>query len=300
MIGTPEYMSPEQAEMSSLGIDTRTDIYSLGVLLYVLLVGMLPFDHKKLRAAGYDEIRRRIREDEPDRPSKRLSTLGLDLPSLAKARGTNPAKLSQELRGDLDWIVMKAMDKDRTRRYETPTELAADLHRHLLNEPVMASPPSAVYRTKKFVRRHTVGVSFAVVVLGLITTQAVTMTIQAGRIAKERDRANQEAIMAERVSEFMVGLFETSEPNRALGETITAREILDKGAASIQEGLTDQPEVQARLLRTIGRVYTELGLYEEARPLLNQALRIDERVSDEHTVSTTLLSMAMLASWLGV
>lgn len=299
LIGTPEYMSPEQAEMSALGVDTRTDIYSLGVLLYVLLVGILPFDHKELRAAGYDEIRRRIREDEPARPSKRLSTLGLDLPSLAKARGTNPTKLSHELRGDLDWIVMKAMDKDRTRRYDTPTELAADLQRHLLNEPVMASPPSAIYRTKKFVRRHTLGVAFATVVLGLIVTQATTMTIQAGRIARERDRANQEAVMAEQVSEFMVGLFETSEPNRALGETITAREILEKGAASIQKELTDQPVVQAKLLRTIGRVYTELGLYEEARPLLNQALRIDERVSDEYTVSTTLLSMAMLAAWLG-
>ena len=255
LVGTPEYMSPEQAEMSGLGIDTRTDIYSLGVLLYVLLVGVLPFDPKDLRRAGYDEIRRRIREEEPARPSSRLSTLGGDLPSLAKARGTNPTKLTQELRGDLDWIVMKAMDKDRTRRYETPTELSADLHRHLLNEPVSASPPSTMYRIRKFVRRHTVGVSFAAVVVVLLAALGVTMVIQAGRIAQERDRANEQAALAakeaetsQQVADFLVSLFEVSDPNRALGETITAREILDKGAVRIQDELADQPAVQATML----------------------------------------------------
>ncbi len=306
LVGTPEYMSPEQAEMSDLGIDTRTDIYSLGVLLYLLLVGVLPFDGKELRRAGHDEIRRRIREDEPACPSSRLSTLGADLPSLAKARGTNPTKLTQELRGDLDWIVMKAMEKDRTRRYETPTELATDLRRHLLNQPVSASPPSTVYRLRKFVRRHTLGVSFAAVVALLLITLGVSMVIQAGRIAQERDRANEQAARAAReaetsrqVADFMVGLFEVSEPSRALGESITAREILDKGAARIQDELADQPVVRATMLRTIGRVYTELGLYREARPLLDQALQLDEENADDLTVAETLLDLSQLFSWQG-
>src|SRR5437899_10180344 len=145
-IGTPAYMSPEQAEMSGLDIDTRSDIYALGVLLYELLTGQTPFDPKTLAAAGLDEMRRTIREKEPQRPSTRLSTmLESDLTTTAKHRQTEPPKLIHLLRGDLDWIVMKSLEKDRTRRYETANGLGLDIQRYVNNEPVLARPPSNLY-----------------------------------------------------------------------------------------------------------------------------------------------------------
>ena len=154
-MGTPAYMSPEQAELSGLDIDTRSDIYALGVLLYELLTGRTPFDSKELLQAGLDEMRRRIREDEPMRPSTRLSTmLDADLTQVAQQRRSEPAKLTRFIRGDLDWIVMKCLEKDRARRYETANGLAMDIHRHLGNEPVVACPPSAAYRFRKLFRRN--------------------------------------------------------------------------------------------------------------------------------------------------
>jgi non-specific serine/threonine protein kinase/serine/threonine-protein kinase len=142
LIGTPEYMSPEQAEMTEQDVDTRTDVYSLGVMLYELLVGALPFDPKELRSGGYDGIRRKIREEDPPRPSTRLSTLGDRSAESAKCRQVDLPSLQRQLRGDLDWITMKALEKDRTRRYGSPMELAADVERHLEHRPVLASPPS--------------------------------------------------------------------------------------------------------------------------------------------------------------
>src|SRR5213075_1061357 len=157
-IGTPAYMSPEQAEMSGLDIDTRSDIYSLGVLLYELLAGSTPFDAKELMALGIDAMRKTIREKEPMRPSTRLATLkGEELTTTAKRRSTQAPKLIHQLKGDLDWIVMKCLEKDRTRRYDTANGLAVDLLRHLNNEPVFARPPSAAYRIQKAVRRHKLG-----------------------------------------------------------------------------------------------------------------------------------------------
>src|SRR5260370_37604061 len=153
-IGTPAYMSPEQAEMSGLDIDTRSDIYSLGVLLYELLTGSTPFDAKELMAGGIDAMRKTIREKEPVRPSTKLATLqGEELTTTAKRRSIDASKLAHLLRGDLDWIVMKCLGKDRTRRYETANGLATDLKRHLNNEMVFARPPSSAYRFQNLVRR---------------------------------------------------------------------------------------------------------------------------------------------------
>src|SRR5437764_7440257 len=172
-VGTPQYMSPEQAEMSGLDIDTRADVYALGVLLYELLTGSTPFDAKTLRQAAYAEIQRIIREVEPPKPSTRLSTLGEMLTKVAAHRGIDPRKLGALMRGDLDWIVMKCLEKDRTRRYETANELGIEIERHLKNETVLARPTSAAYRVRKFVRRHKLGVAAAAaialtLVLGVI------------------------------------------------------------------------------------------------------------------------------------
>ena len=318
VIGTPEYMSPEQAEMSALDIDTRADVYALGVLLYELLTGWLPFDFHELRRAGLDEVRRRIREDDPPLPSARLFTLGdRETTLLARTHATTVHKLMSSLRGDLDWITMKALEKDRTRRYGTPTELADDLRRHLRDEPVLASPPSAIYRARKFVRRHTVGVAFAAVTATLVLALAATMTVQAGRIAAERDRANLEADRANlearragaqaeaarQVSEFLVTLFGGVDPAESRGREVTAREILDAGARRVRNDLADQPATQAPLMRTMGRVYTELSLFQQAEPLVRESVAVAEALAGDDPaagrleLAAGLHELAKLCTW---
>src|SRR5437763_15937877 len=165
MVGTLEYMSPEQAAMSALGVDTRTDIYSLGVLLYELLTGSTPLSHQRVREAAYGEILRMIKEEEPPRPSTRLSESGEALAAISAQRHMEPAKLTRLVRGELDWIVMKTLEKDRNRRYATANGFAMDVQRHLADEPVLACPPSAGYRLRKFARRDKAGLAVAGLVL---------------------------------------------------------------------------------------------------------------------------------------
>jgi len=294
LVGTPEYMSPEQAEMTGHNVDTRTDVYSLGLILYELLVGALPFDSKELRKAGFAEILRRIREDDAPRPSTRFHTLGNSSAEAARNRKTEPGVLARQLKVDLDWIAMKALEKDQTRRYGSPSDLAAEICRYLRDEPVLASPPSVVYRAGKFARRHRAAVGVAAGVLLLLLAFAITMGVQARRIARERDRANQEAEVSRRVQEFLTGLFQVSSPNEARGSSITAREILDKGATRIDAELGAQPEVQAQLMHTMGSVYRGLGLFGHAQTLLERALETRRRVlGPEHR--DTLRSINELA-----
>ncbi|MCC7180658.1 MAG: serine/threonine protein kinase [Acidobacteria bacterium] len=273
LIGTLEYMSPEQAEMSGLDVDTRTDVYALGVILYELLTGALPFEPRELRKKPLDEIRRTIREVDPPRPSTRVTT-SLGAATTDTGAPAPPIVVhAHQLRGDLDWIILRALEKDRTRRYGSASDLAADLRRHLLNLPVLACPPSLAYRLGKFVRRHRVAVSAAAILAVMVVGFVILMALQARQIARERDRAQTAQATAEQVTAFLVRMFEASDPSESRGDTVTARQLLETGVTRVGE-LDGQPEVQARLLDLMGRVYQSLGKYEEAQPLLERSLEV--------------------------
>jgi serine/threonine protein kinase len=189
LIGTPLYMSPEQADLSGMDVDTRSDIYSLGVLLYELLTGTTPFDQETFRQAAFDEVRRIIREQEPPTPSTRLSTLGASLSMVSARRKAEPRQLSRAVRGELDWVVMKALEKDRRRRYETANDFAADVMRYLADRPVEAHPPSAWYRFTKYARRHRAMLTAAGLVGAILTLSLVGLSVGLVQIARERNRA---------------------------------------------------------------------------------------------------------------
>jgi non-specific serine/threonine protein kinase/serine/threonine-protein kinase len=278
LIGTPEYMSPEQTGMSGEGIDTRTDVYALGVLLYELLVGQRPFRREDLAALNFLEVLQVIREVEPPRPSTRATTIARHTPEVleeaARCRDCESAMLPRVLRGDLDWITMKALEKDRERRYDSASALAEDVRRHLDDEPVSAGPPSKRYRLRKFVRRHRTGVAAGAVAIAAVLLGIAGTTTGMVRAVNAERRARMEAETARQVSGFLVGLFEVADPDQARGNTITAREILDAGSERIGRELEGQPLTQARLLGTMGTVYRKLGLYEEAEPKLQRALEL--------------------------
>jgi len=285
MVGTPLYMSPEQAGLSGVDIDTRSDIYSLGVMLYEILTGGTPFDRDDLSKAGHEEVRRIIREDVPPRPSRRIDTLCVSESStVSEHRGVNARRLQQTIRGELDWISMKAIDKDRGRRYESASALAQDIDRYLKDEPVQACPPSAVYRLTKLARRYqtplttalllatTLLVATAVSVVKAI--EATEQTVKANKAAQEArtseqkskeesDKAKREAAIAKAVNEFINrDLLGGPDLGYSGYPDLKVHEVLDQVAAGIAGRFDDRPLVEAGIRSTLGRAYLALGAYD--------------------------------------
>jgi serine/threonine protein kinase/tetratricopeptide (TPR) repeat protein len=284
IVGTPEYMSPEQAGVGDVDVDTRSDIYSLGVLLYELLTGTTPLGRAKVRELGLGEVLRRIQEEEPPRPSTRLSGPETDLSAIAASRGVEPARLTRLVRGELDWIVMKALEKDRSRRYETAGGLARDLRRHLDGDPVEAGPPSAAYRLRKLARRHraalaTVGAfALVLVVASGVSTYLAIRARQAERAALKAEgqalasltKAREEEAKARRAASearAVLGFFQdkvlaAGRPEGqegGLGKDTTIRAAIDAAEPGIAGGFAAQPTVEASIRRTIGQGYRFLG-----------------------------------------
>ena len=284
MVGTPSYMSPEQAGSLDATVDTRTDVYSLGVILFDLLVGTPIFPSKDVRGSGAEATLRQIREAEPLRPSLKFAALGNASQDAASARGEKPASLLRQLRGDLDWITLKAVEKDRARRYSSASELAADVRRHLADQPVLAGPPSAAYRARKFVRRHRLAVAIVSAAAAAAIAVAANIVVQARRVARERDRALRAEQIAKAVNDFLQDDLLAQAGARAQANTgsqpdpdLKVRTALDRAAARIPGKFDSQPAVEAAIRHTIGVTYYDMNVYQEAEQQLERAVELRRR-----------------------
>jgi serine/threonine protein kinase len=302
LIGTPSYMSPEQATLGGVDVDTRTDIFSLGVLLYELLTGKTPIEIRDLPKAGIEEVCRLIQTREASAPSTRLKAMPApELNKISKCQQATPAQIIRSVTGDLDWIVMKALEKERGRRYATANEFAMDVRRYLNSEAVLARPPSSLYKFQKLVSRNKLLFS----AVGLVVLFCVAgLTVTTWSLSKER-RARQDADISRRnaevnaqnaraeaehsrqVTELMEGIFHGVGPSVAKGrDTTILREILDAAAGRMKKELTNQPAVEAEMWRTMGVIYREIGELEKAKSMSLEALEIYRKMgttNDEKT-----------------
>ena len=305
-IGTPEYMSPEQADLGMLDVDVRTDVYALGVVLYELLVGARPFDADTLRAAGFDEIRRVIREEDPPKPSTRVSTLGEGSTTAAANRCLDPGTLRRELSGDLDAITMKALEKDRIRRYPSALDLAEDVSRYLRDEPVLAQPPSVVYQARKLFLRHKLIASAALAVLAVVLFGA-SATLWQARVARfERDRAERRfSQMRELLDSFLFEVYDGIE--ELPGATPVRRTVVDRALSYLEplaREVGDEPDLLADLVSAYVRVGDVLGLparsnlgdYAGAERSYERALELAHRLYEVEPTSSSrrMLGLAHL------
>lgn len=294
LVGTPEYMSPEQVQMSGHDIDTRSDIYSLGVLLYELLTGVVPFDPDKLREGGVDDLRRIIREQDPKTPSTRLTGLGNIAQRIAENRGTNAPMLARRLHEELEWIPLKAMRKDRTRRYRSASELADDIRNYLNGVPLIAGPESKTYRLKKFVARNrmlvgSVAAIVAVLVIAVIVStafaikesQARAESLAAGREAERQMRISQA------VSDFLRDdLLSSVDPYIAQGREVSVRSFLDAASQKLEGKFQQQPQVEASIRHTLGNTYRNIGEFSQAQMHLERAYQIRLKELGEQDAET--------------
>ncbi|MCB9885664.1 MAG: serine/threonine protein kinase [Planctomycetes bacterium] len=305
VIGTPEYMAPEQAELSTLDIDTRADVYSLGVLLYELLTGTRPFEATEIRRQGYLELLRVIREEDPPKPSTRIGSFGTSQTDVVASHRMTPRALGKRIRGDLDWIVMKALAKDRARRYATASDLAIDIGRHLQHKPVDAGPPSAGYRLRKYVRRHRIGVfAGGAVACALVTGLAAAtwgyfeadaqrqraekaegvavVERDAARAAQakaedEERKAKAEASRTAAVINLVMEMLGSADPDKIKGRDYTVRQLLDDFTQGVTGRLESTPGVEASLRQVMGNAYLGLGLLDDAEACFQRAVDCSRR-----------------------
>jgi serine/threonine protein kinase/predicted negative regulator of RcsB-dependent stress response len=295
VIGTLEYMSPEQAAGGTVPVDTRSDVYSLGVILYELVTGSLPFDSAVLRGAGAVEAQRLIRDTDPPTPVRRF-TATLEREAIARTRSTDPRSLQRRLGGDLGWIIMKALEKDPARRYQSASDLAADLERLRRHAPVEAGPPSRRYRAGRFVRRHRTGVAAASVVLVALLAGITLATVGFVRAKHAQRRAENEARRATMIKDFLTGMLAEARPEKASGREVTVMAVVDSMAARVDRDrvFEDDPLVRADVLHALAETYRSLDDYDRAIPLFKRAIELKRSAAGDNA-ETTLISLNKLS-----